>query len=81
MSDIAGTPKRYCRTHHHACDCREARMYAVLRGVADDLINSADETAHQAYIDINEMWIELYGSEILSNAPAHEPRKEKHDNT
>ena len=58
-----------CSTHHHACDCREARLRAVLRGVADDLSKSADATAFQAYIDINEMWIELYGYEILSNAP------------
>ena len=42
-------------------------MRVVLRGVADDLSKSANATAFQAYIDINEMWIELYGHEILSN--------------
>jgi hypothetical protein len=63
----SGTSARPCSTHYHACDCREARLYAVLRGVADDLSKSADATAFQAYIDINEMWIELYGHEILSN--------------
>jgi hypothetical protein len=55
---------RCCSTHHHACACREERLHTTLRGVARDLANSADATAFQAYIDINELWIELYGHEI-----------------
>jgi hypothetical protein len=68
-----------CSTHHHACDCREARLYAVLRGVADDLSKSADAAALQACVDINEMWIELYGLEILPDARIHRTSESRHN--
>ncbi len=62
--------RRQCVTHHHACDCRETRLLATLKPLAQELLNhgkNGDETAFCAYVDINEMWVELYGCEILDD--------------
>ena len=74
-SDNAGWLRRMvgrqCVTHHHACDCRETRLLATLKPLAQELLNhgkNGDETAFCAYVDINEMWVELYGCEILDDA-------------
>jgi hypothetical protein len=62
-------PDRNCVTHHHACDCREERLLRTLRSVCEGLRRhgiNGDEVAMDAYLEISEMWRELYGGEILS---------------
>jgi len=63
-----------CTTHHHACDCREAKLKALLREVFADAV--AEENHGQgmepnnynvAYMEINELWIEMYGRELFED--------------
>lgn len=56
-----------CTTHHHACDCRERKLLAVLKPHLSLLriegLNGS-EVAFQAFVDIDETWRELYGCSI-----------------
>src|SRR5690348_14727431 len=60
--------KENCITHHHACDCREKRLFETLRQVCQSLRDdgmAGNQTAFQAYVDLNELWLDQYGHEIL----------------
>ena len=61
---------RQCVTHHYACDCRENKLLQTLWPVCKDLLSEGqkgNDTAFAAYVDINEMWLEMYGVEILDD--------------
>lgn len=63
-------PKPRCTTHHHACECRELALLNTIKPTASSLRDAGlngNEVAMQSYIDINEIWIELYGCEILDD--------------
>ena len=56
-----------CTTHHYACDCRERKLWAVLKPHLTDLKLEGlrgNQVAFQAFIDIDETWRELYGCSI-----------------
>jgi hypothetical protein len=56
-----------CTTHHHACDCRERKLLAVLKPHMTELKLEGlrgNQVAFQAFVDVDETWRELYGCSI-----------------
>lgn len=65
-----------CTTHHHACDCRERKLLAVLKPHMTELKLEGlrgSQVAFQAFIDIDETWRELYGFSIEDDERAEQP--------
>lgn len=56
-----------CTTHHYACDCRERKLLAVLKPHMTELKLEGlrgNQVAFQAFVDVDEVWLELYGYSI-----------------
>lgn len=62
---------RQCTTHHYACDCRERKLRVILQSICADLMESSNNVAFKAYIDINEFWFEQYGCAIMDAVEPH----------
>ena len=60
---------RPCVTHHHACECRERWLHQVCQMAARELLKQGqrgEDAAMQAYVEMNEAWLAMYGHEILA---------------
>lgn len=65
-----------CTTHHHACDCRERKLLETMGLVALELRDKGlkgNDVAFQAFVDIDEMWLELYGCSITDDKRFTQP--------
>jgi hypothetical protein len=65
-----------CITHYHACDCREKKILAVLKPHMTRLKLEGlrgNQAAFQAFIDIDEVWRELYGCSIEDDERFEKP--------
>lgn len=65
-----------CTTHHHACDCRERKLLAVLKPHMTELKLEGlrgNQVAFQAFLDVDETWRELYGWSIEDDDRAEQP--------
>jgi hypothetical protein len=65
-----------CTTHHHACDCRERKLLAVLKPHMTELKLEGlrgNQIALQAFVDVDETWRELYGCSIEDDDRAEQP--------
>ena len=65
-----------CSTHHHACDCRERKLLAVLKPHMTELKLEGlrgNQIALQAFVDVDETWRELYGCSIEDDDRVEQP--------
>lgn len=65
-----------CTTHHHACDCRERKLLAVLKPHMTELKLEGlrgNKVALQAFVDVDETWRELYGCSIEDDDRSEQP--------
>lgn len=68
--------RSHCITHHHACDCRERKLLAVLKPHMTELKLEGlrgNQIAFQAFVDVDETWRELYGCSIEDDERAEQP--------
>ena len=71
-----GRLRRQCATHHHACDCRERKLLAVLKPHMTELKlegQRGNQIAFQAFVDMDEAWRELYGCSIEDDERGEPP--------
>ena len=61
---------RICRTHHHACDCREKAIGELIRDLMELALDNRLDEDERSFVDPARRYVELRNEAVRLGSPS-----------